>query len=383
MDWSGVDYLWIIVMFLSAVWTLILTAPIHCRGSIGEQVMECYISPNLMKKQTHLHLGWPDGECIFSKLIKHPSLVENALWDVQHAPAGEASLWRRWPVSVWGHAPGGRCATESSIQPHASGQQYDLQHQRRCESKHRRRCTRTVWKRQQRLLPWSGPETQLQAGRPQVKQHPQEARCTGEEVRSISFLCAPSCSVCHQEGVLIPTESDSVIGWWLGDVTTQGAMGSGRENVTGIWRNVNMKCITFLCLLVLSFFCDFSPEAISSHTTKSNLGLNVFEPLRYDCVGKSLVFAFLEITHLFTMHIKIHQFCSQWSGDVRTLGSVYSARWNTMLVVCHKGVYLCVVIRSGRRAENWLARMQLVISSCCSPALEICTCTIMHRDISH
>ncbi len=47
MDWSGVDYLWIIVMFLSDVWTLILTAPIHCSGSIGEQVMECYISPNL------------------------------------------------------------------------------------------------------------------------------------------------------------------------------------------------------------------------------------------------------------------------------------------------------------------------------------------------
>ncbi len=35
---------WIIVMFLSAVW--ILTAPIHYRGSIGEQVMECYISQN-------------------------------------------------------------------------------------------------------------------------------------------------------------------------------------------------------------------------------------------------------------------------------------------------------------------------------------------------
>ncbi len=28
-----------VVMFLSAVWTLILTAPIHCRGSVGEQVM--------------------------------------------------------------------------------------------------------------------------------------------------------------------------------------------------------------------------------------------------------------------------------------------------------------------------------------------------------
>ncbi len=36
MDWSGVDYFWI-KMFLSAVWTLILTAPIHCRGSFGEQ----------------------------------------------------------------------------------------------------------------------------------------------------------------------------------------------------------------------------------------------------------------------------------------------------------------------------------------------------------
>ncbi len=35
--WTGV--LWIIVMFLSAVWILILTAPIHCRGAIGKQVM--------------------------------------------------------------------------------------------------------------------------------------------------------------------------------------------------------------------------------------------------------------------------------------------------------------------------------------------------------
>ncbi len=29
--------MWTIVMFLSAVWTLILTAPIHCTGSTGEQ----------------------------------------------------------------------------------------------------------------------------------------------------------------------------------------------------------------------------------------------------------------------------------------------------------------------------------------------------------
>jgi len=42
MDWSGLDYLWIVVMFLSTVWTLILTAPIHYRRSIGEQLMLCY-----------------------------------------------------------------------------------------------------------------------------------------------------------------------------------------------------------------------------------------------------------------------------------------------------------------------------------------------------
>ncbi len=66
MDWSGVDYLWIIVMFLSAVWTLILTAPIHYRASIGEILLQRHISPNLMKKQTHLHLWCSEGEHIFS-----------------------------------------------------------------------------------------------------------------------------------------------------------------------------------------------------------------------------------------------------------------------------------------------------------------------------
>ncbi len=50
---SGVDYLWIIVMFLSAVWTLILTAPIHWRGSICKQVKFCWFSLTLINKQTH------------------------------------------------------------------------------------------------------------------------------------------------------------------------------------------------------------------------------------------------------------------------------------------------------------------------------------------
>ncbi len=51
-DWSGAAYLWIIVMFLSVVWTLIVTTPIHCIGSIGEQVMQ--ISPNLFQQRNKL-----------------------------------------------------------------------------------------------------------------------------------------------------------------------------------------------------------------------------------------------------------------------------------------------------------------------------------------
>ncbi len=63
--WTGA--MWIIVMFLSSVWTLILTAPIHCRGSIDEQVMEWYISPNLFP-WTNKHIYILDGLklCTFS-----------------------------------------------------------------------------------------------------------------------------------------------------------------------------------------------------------------------------------------------------------------------------------------------------------------------------
>ncbi len=74
MDWSSVDYLLIILMFLSAVWTLILTAPIHYGGYIEEQEMLRYISPNLMKKQTHLHLGWPEGVFISKPLVLNNSI---------------------------------------------------------------------------------------------------------------------------------------------------------------------------------------------------------------------------------------------------------------------------------------------------------------------
>ncbi len=72
VNWRAeMDYLWIIVMFLSTVWTVILTAPIHCRGPIGEQVI-------FKPVQTHLCIGCPEGEYIFSKfLISRWTIAQN------------------------------------------------------------------------------------------------------------------------------------------------------------------------------------------------------------------------------------------------------------------------------------------------------------------
>ncbi len=67
LEWCGLLWCFYQLMFLMFLSNLILTAPIHCRWSIGEQVIEWHISPNLMKKQTHLHLGWPWGNDIISK----------------------------------------------------------------------------------------------------------------------------------------------------------------------------------------------------------------------------------------------------------------------------------------------------------------------------
>ncbi len=51
---------------VSAVWTLILTAPIHCRGSIGDLMLN-FSKSVLSKKQTYL--GWPEAEYIELKNI--------------------------------------------------------------------------------------------------------------------------------------------------------------------------------------------------------------------------------------------------------------------------------------------------------------------------
>ncbi len=45
---------------LSAVWTVILTAPIHCRGT--HDVMLNFSRSVPKKKQSHLHFGWPEVE---------------------------------------------------------------------------------------------------------------------------------------------------------------------------------------------------------------------------------------------------------------------------------------------------------------------------------
>ncbi len=85
--WTGV--VWIIVMFfLWIIWTLIPMASIHYRGSIDEQVMQCWISPNevmhcsksvLMKKQSHLPLGWPEGKYNSTNSSSSPQCNTNLL----------------------------------------------------------------------------------------------------------------------------------------------------------------------------------------------------------------------------------------------------------------------------------------------------------------
>ncbi len=63
LDCICVDYLWIIVMFLSAVRTLILTAPIQLQRNHwwASDVMLHFSKSVLMKKQTHLHLRCHEG----------------------------------------------------------------------------------------------------------------------------------------------------------------------------------------------------------------------------------------------------------------------------------------------------------------------------------
>ncbi len=53
-------------VFLSAVLTLILTAPIHCRGSTIVLKMKLVSFFIRFGEMYHLHFGWPEGGLILS-----------------------------------------------------------------------------------------------------------------------------------------------------------------------------------------------------------------------------------------------------------------------------------------------------------------------------
>ncbi len=66
------EVVWIIVVFYTAVWTLILMGHIHYRGPIGEQIIYCYISPNMFRSRNNpiystscMAWGWEHFQQIF------------------------------------------------------------------------------------------------------------------------------------------------------------------------------------------------------------------------------------------------------------------------------------------------------------------------------
>ncbi len=62
MNWSHVDYLWIVVTLLC---TFGLMTPIQ--APLVSDLKPFFLQICYDKETTHLHLGWPEGEYIFSK----------------------------------------------------------------------------------------------------------------------------------------------------------------------------------------------------------------------------------------------------------------------------------------------------------------------------
>ncbi len=93
IDWRWVDYLWTIVMFLSAVWTLILTAPIRCRGSIGEQVTLALLSRRCSSNSGCFNLP---GICqIYFPL----NILVASLW-ILHLLSPLLRRWKKTPACI-------------------------------------------------------------------------------------------------------------------------------------------------------------------------------------------------------------------------------------------------------------------------------------------
>ncbi len=63
MDWIGVDSFWIIVMFLSAVWT---RHPFTAEDPLVSKWCNAKFL-QIWWRNTHLHFGWPESEDIFSR----------------------------------------------------------------------------------------------------------------------------------------------------------------------------------------------------------------------------------------------------------------------------------------------------------------------------
>ncbi len=60
LEWCGL--LW---CFYQLIRLSFWRHPFTTEDPLVNKVMGCYISQNLLQKQTHLHLGWPEGEYIF------------------------------------------------------------------------------------------------------------------------------------------------------------------------------------------------------------------------------------------------------------------------------------------------------------------------------
>ncbi len=97
LEWCGllVDYCDV----LSAVWTLILTAPIYCRGPTGEQVKFCSFSLTLINKQSHLlhwmAWGWVNYQqmFIFIPLMIIPREIQQRMKIVPTSPCLSYLIW--------------------------------------------------------------------------------------------------------------------------------------------------------------------------------------------------------------------------------------------------------------------------------------------------
>ncbi len=123
---------WVIMMLFSAFWALNSDGT-HSLQSIAETVMQWCIYPNLMKKQTHLHLGWPEGEhitdCFHSvalNLLHDFFIISTALikmWAVQIWNGHKWLLWKLF-VYAWQTRRGSCMIFSLPIEPWGEAQDY-------------------------------------------------------------------------------------------------------------------------------------------------------------------------------------------------------------------------------------------------------------------